>query len=355
MAIRQAKDGGWIIDIRLGRARRHRKLFKGTREDAYLYEIELKRQLGKPVRDTRTIAGFTEEYLEWVRLYQSPTTYRDKKRMLFGNLLSFFGSMAPDFITPNILDAYKTKRDNESSPRKIYRQINLEILCLSAMVKWAKKRGYCVDALVKTAALPYKRPLPNVLSIAEMRAFLLACDRFYRVYFFTLYYGGLRSDEAKKLTWPDVDFERGTLRILGKGNKLRIVPFDNTLRLALLTIKPEMVVNQFVFPSRRKKMEGRPIVDVRKAIIRAKKAAKIDKRITPHLLRHSFATHLLEFGQDTRFIQALLGHASINTTQIYTHVASGRLLGVVHMLESGIDEVVTGWSLQDAKKKLKAV
>src|SRR3990172_5506378 len=228
MAIRQGKDGNWIIDIRLGRARRHRKVFKGSREDAYLYEIELKRQLGKPVRDTRRITGFVEEYLEWVRLHQAAKTYRDKKRMLFGNLLSFFGSMAPDFITKNILDAYKTKRANESG--KIYRQINVEILCLSALVKWAKERGYCIDDLVKIKALPYKRPIPSILSIEEMKAFLLACDPFHRVYFFTLYYGGLRGNEAKTLKWPDVDFSRGYLVITGKGNKQRIVPFDATLR-----------------------------------------------------------------------------------------------------------------------------
>ena len=218
MAVRPAKDGYWMIDIRLGRARRHRKLFKGTQEDAYLYEIELKRQLGKPVRDTRTIAGFVEEYLEWVRLHQAEKTYHDKKRMLFGNLLSFFGSMAPDFITKNILDAYMTKRTNESK-KKIYRQINVEILCLSALVKWAKDRGYCIDELVKIKALPYKRPIPSILSIDEMKALLLACDPFYRVYFFVLYYAGLRGNEAKTLKWPDVDFSRGYLVITGKGDK----------------------------------------------------------------------------------------------------------------------------------------
>jgi len=75
----------------------------------------------------------------------------------------------------------------------------------------------------------------------------------------------------------------------GKGNKLCIIPLDNTLRLAFPSIKPETVVDQVVFPSRRKKMEGRPIVDVRKADERAKKIAKINKRITLHLLRHSLA------------------------------------------------------------------
>jgi integrase/recombinase XerD len=253
-----------------------------------------------------------EEYLELLRLHQSPKTYKDKKKMLFENLLSFFGGMAPDFITNNMLDAYKSKRVNESG--NIYRQINPEILCLSALIKWARERGYCVDELMKIKSLPYRRPMPEIMSIEETKAFLLACGRFYRVYFFTLYYGGLRGNDAKQLKWRDVDLQRGTLRVLGKGNKLFMIPFDNTLRLALLSIKPEKSVDSYVFPTRRKKLEGRPIVDVRKAVERAKKAAEIDKRITPQLLRNSFATHLLERGHDIRLIQALLGHAEISTT-----------------------------------------
>lgn len=344
MAIRQAKDGNWIIDIRLGRARRHRKVFKGTWEDAYLYEIELKRQLGKPVRDTRIIAGFVEEYLEWVRLHQSEKTYRDKKRMLFGNLLSFFGGIAPDFITRSFLDAYKTKRVNESG--HIYRQINVEMLCLSALVRWAKERGHCIDDLVKIKSLPYKRPIPSILSIDEMKALLLACDPFYRVYFFVLYYAGLRGNEAKTLKWQDVDFNRGYLVITGKGNKQRIVPFDETLLKALKSL-PRL--NDYVFPSKR---TGKPLVDVRAPLSRARKKAGIEKRITPHLLRHSFATHLLELGHDIRYIQALLGHAEISTTQIYTHVASNRLREVIHSLEPE-QNVVTRWSLADRRRALK--
>ena len=344
MAIRQSKNGAWIIDIRLGRAKRHRKLFHGSQEDAYLYEIELKRQLGKTVRDTKMIAGFVEEYLAWVRLHQAEKTHHDKKRMLFGNLLAFFGSMSPDFITKNILDAYVQKRVNESG--KIYRQINVEILCLSALVKWAKDRGYCIDELVKIKPLPYKRPMPSVLSIDEMKAFLLACEPFYRVYFFVLYYAGLRGNEAKTLRWPDVDFSRGYLVITGKGDKQRIVPFDATLRKALESL-PRL--NEWVFPSKR---TGRPLVNVRKAIARAKKAAGIEKRINPHLLRHSFATHLLELGHDIRYIQALLGHAEISTTQIYTHVASDRLRQVVHSLEPGGD-VGIRWALENKSKGAK--
>ncbi len=327
MAIRPMKDGRWVIDISLGRKHRHQKIFSGTREDAYLYEIELKRQLGKPIRDTRVIAGFAQEYIEWVRLHQSPKTHRDKKRMLFGNLLNFFGSMAPDFITKNIIDAYKQKRVAEAAPRKIYRAINLEILCLSAMVKWAKDRGYCVDPLVKVVPLPYKRPLPSVLSREDTWSFLRACGPFHYVYFVVLYLCGLRGNEAKTLTWENVDLNRGYLTVIGKGNKQRIVPLHDTARRALESLER---TGKFVFTSPR---SGRPIVDVRKAIARAAKKAELKRHITPHLLRHSFATHLLEGGQDIRKIQALLGHAEISTTEIYTHVALSELEKSTRLLE----------------------
>jgi integrase/recombinase XerD len=225
-------------------------------------------------------------------------------------------------------------------------KINIEILCLSALVKWAKDRGYCVDEMVKVKPLPYKRPLPSVLSIEEMKAFLLACDPFYRVYFFVLYYAGLRGNEAKTLKWQHVDFSRGYLVITGKGNKQRIVPFDATLRKALESLPR---ANEHVFPSKR---TGKPLVDVRAALRRARKAAGIEKKITPHLLRHSFATHLLELGHDIRYIQALLGHAEISTTQIYTHVASNRLREIVHSLEPG-ENVVTRWSSNEKRKEVK--
>lgn len=339
MAVR-TKGNKWVIDIYLGKGERVRKDFEGTREEAYLYEAQLKQHLGKTT-NTRTINGMAEEYLADVRLHQSPKTYKDKKHMLFSAIIPHLGNMKLDFITPAILTAYKQGRLSEPTKQKkpIHRQINLELYCLSSMVEWGHPLGYCSIEKLPIKTLPYKRPIPQVLSLQETWGFLKACEPFYQAYFLCLYLAGLRSNEAKNMVWPDINFHRGTIHIKGKGGKERFVPISNTLRMALFAIKED---NGYVFPSKR---TGKPITDVRKAIQRACKAAGITAKVRPHLLRHTFATHLLEAGQDIRYIQALLGHAEIGTTQIYTHVAQPKLAGVVDKLEN----YVTTMSLEEKK------
>ncbi len=333
MAIRPKGNNEWVIDIYLGGGRkvgkRYRETYTGTREEAYLYEVQIKQHLGRSSTNTRTIAGMTEEYLADVRMHQSEKTHKDKKRMLFSAILPHLGNMKLDFITPALIQTYKENRLKEPTKQKkpIARQINLELYCLSSMAKWAFPRGYSAVEKLPIKVLPYKRPVPQVLSLTETWDFLKACDTFHRAYFLTLYLAGLRSNEAKSLTWQDINFERGTIHVMGKGNRERFVPISNTLRIALFAIKKD---SGYVFPSRR---TGGKLVDVRKAIAKAKKAAGITLTIRPHLLRHTFATHLLEAGQDIRYIQALLGHAEISTTQIYTHVAQPHLAKAVGMLE----------------------
>jgi integrase/recombinase XerD len=125
----------------------------------------------------------------------------------------------------------------------------------------------------------------------------------------------------------DVNMDRRYIRVRGKGNKYRVVPMTDMLYEALV---PMFDVNMrehlkkigydhtLIFPSLR---TGRKLTDIRKAIAGAMRRAGITRRITPHMLRHSFATHLLEADKDLRTIQELLGHEEISTTQIYTHVS----------------------------------
>ncbi len=110
--------------------------------------------------------------------------------------------------------------------------------------------------------------------------------------------------------------------------------------LLFATLRSHKRESEFVFPSPK---TGRPLTDVRKAIIRAKKKSGINKRIYPHLLRVSFATHLLEKRNNLRSIQTLLGHEQVSTTQIYTHVAQPHLKRVISdAFEGGHDVVTTG-------------
>jgi integrase/recombinase XerD len=145
-----------------------------------------------------------------------------------------------------------------------------------------------------------------------------------------LYATGLRVSELVALRLQDVNWELEAVRTVGKGNKERIIPVAEAalvaLRRYLAGVRPRLAVRaeeDAVFLSRR----GRGLSRVRVwMIIKAYcLAAGIRREVSPHTLRHSFATHLLEGGADLRAIQEMLGHADLSTTQIYTHVSPAHL------------------------------
>lgn len=147
------------------------------------------------------------------------------------------------------------------------------------------------------------------------------------------YASGLRLSEICNARLETLDLDDHFLRVTGKGNKTRLVPVGgralDALSKYLTGERPELVskkTSSHIFLSVR----GGPLssVRVREIVKERAKAAGIDQNIYPHLLRHSFATHLLENGADLRVIQELLGHADISTTQIYTHVDQKRLKAV---------------------------
>jgi len=167
--------------------------------------------------------------------------------------------------------------------------------------------------------------LPTILSRKEVEALLEAIRHpTSRAMVMILYSSGLRVSEVVRLRPEDVDRDRGLLRVrAGKGKKDRYTLLS---RRALEALDRHLIFQDaadgpWLFPGARK---GRHVStrSVQKMVARARVRAKIQKRVTPHTLRHSFATHLLEAGTDLRYIQELLGHASSRTTEIYTHVST---------------------------------
>jgi integrase/recombinase XerD len=167
-------------------------------------------------------------------------------------------------------------------------------------------------------------PLPPVLSQQEVAALLKGLrDLLYLAIAMVLYGTGLRIDEALALEVSDIDGPRGVLRVLhGKGNRAREVRLSPSLYEWLRRYWDRQRPPQpYLFASRR---TGRPPTQaaVRRALALAAEQAGITKPVTPHVLRHSYATHLLDAGTDVRVIQALLGHRSLETTMRYTRVST---------------------------------
>jgi site-specific recombinase XerD len=184
--------------------------------------------------------------------------------------------------------------------------------------------------------LPYaKRPrlLPTVRSTEQVARFLEAVRGCVpRLLLRTAYAAGLRLDEVRHLTAASIDSERMVLRVFGKGQKERLVPLSPLLLAELRQYYGEVKPQPWLFPG---KDPQQPIsaAAVQRASHKACLAAGLP-RITPHTLRHCYATHLLEAGTDLRLIQALLGHHRVGTTAGYTHVTTTGLQRVVSPLDN---------------------
>jgi site-specific recombinase XerD len=205
---------------------------------------------------------------------------------------------------------------------------------------------------VKTLRRPYqredlpspKRPkrLPTVLSQQEVARLIDSADGlFHYAILMTLYATGLRRAELCQLRVSDIDSPRMVIHVhKGKGNRDRDVPLSpkllETLRAYWRWKRPQT----WLFPSRGKADADRPITAkaVYFAVRQAAKRARLQKPISPHTLRHSWATHLLENGADLRTIQMLLGHADLEHTTVYLHLSQRHLQAVPNPIE-GIDVV----------------
>lgn len=179
--------------------------------------------------------------------------------------------------------------------------------------------------------LKARRKLPLVLRVDEVSAILESAGAGTplglrdRACLELLYSSGLRISELLDMKVSDLQLPENMLRIIGKGNKERIVPFGSRARRAVeeyLNVGRPAILKtrsspQFILNARGRRLSRMGFLKIlRGYVIRS----GVRKRVTPHTFRHSFATHLLEGGADLRVVQELLGHASISTTQIYTHV-----------------------------------
>jgi integrase/recombinase XerD len=196
------------------------------------------------------------------------------------------------------------------------------------------------DLARRLTVVPYPRRIPTVLSVEEVRLLLQAASApKYQAAFATAYGAGLRVSEVVGLKVDDIDSERMLLRVeRGKGGKDRHAMLSPQL-LELLRAwwregrrRSLLLPGGWLFPGRNP-VEPLSARQLGRVVRAAAQAAGINKRVSPHTLRHSFATHLLEQGVDIRVIQTLLGHAKLDTTALYTRVANTTIRAVTSPLD----------------------
>ncbi|MEQ3637865.1 site-specific tyrosine recombinase XerD [Alcanivorax sp.] len=239
-----------------------------------------------------------------------------------------------------LLEFLADRHQQGLSARSVARQLS----AVKSFYRWLKREGRIDEDPALLIERPkLGRPLPKTLSEAEVEALLAAPDLSTplglrdRAMLEVLYATGLRVTELVTLTQSQVNPRQGVIRVIGKGDKERLVPLgEESLHWlecylregrALLMGGNATAGNQeLLFPSRRGTCMTRQTFWYR--IKQLAKIAGVQKKLSPHTLRHAFATHLLNHGADLRVVQLLLGHSDLSTTQIYTHVAQQRLQDV---------------------------
>jgi integrase/recombinase XerD len=285
----------------------------------------------------RDLDGWIDAYLDHLRVERalSPRTLEAYARDL-ANLARHAeegGNTLAASLSPSVIASHMVRLGREG------------IGARSAARKLSAARGLC-RFLVRSRVLESDpcalidrprlgRRLPQVLAFDEVLRLLDAPSpdeprgRRDRAMLHTMYAAGLRVSELVRLELGDVDRKRGVVRAFGKGNKRRLVPIGEPALAALDAYLVDRAGHRHAARSAVLFLSPRGKALTRQAFFKRvrhhARVAGIDKPLSPHKLRHSFATHLLQGGADLRSVQALLGHADISTTEIYTHVAAEHL------------------------------
>ncbi|MEC7407728.1 MAG: tyrosine recombinase XerC [Planctomycetota bacterium] len=270
----------------------------------------------------------------------SDLTIKAYREDLFGLIewleMSHGNTPAPGALSPQELRAYQAALQEAGYARST---ISRKLASLRSFYRFAMRQGITNENPAKPLRNPRRqRKLPHVLSNAEIGKLLLAPSSLNeaglrdRAILETMYSAGLRVSELVTLRDGDLDFDQGLIRVQGKGRKERLSPLGS---YAIKAIK-----RYFRYRTRSSKTEtlGRqsPVFvnrfgnalttrSVGRMLEKYILETDLDTRTSPHTLRHSFATHLLDRGADIRSVQELLGHQSLATTQIYTHVSAANL------------------------------
>jgi integrase/recombinase XerD len=284
----------------------------------------LRHERGQAEHTQRTYAALLNKFTTWA----AGQKLTDWNQVTLAHLMSFLQHERERALA---------NEPKESTRRLSSESVYLEIAALRAFYRFAENEKLLPLNVAENLSLPRRwKRLPKALTNAEIDDLLTPeqpetpqtlCDQ---AILELAYASGLRLSELKNLRLEQLHLDAGFINVIGKGNKERVVPVGKTATAALNRFievgRPKLVTPRSpanVFLTKR----GTPFASVT-LWLRIKNRVRrsgVSRNITPHMLRHSFATHLLEHGADLRVIQELLGHANISTTEIYTHVTGNRL------------------------------
>lgn len=290
-----------------------------------------------------TVVPHLEEFL----------THLEKERRLSAYTVRNYGQAIRDFsrwmkentrwdgewehLSASLLKRFLIERQGTHSRRTIHNHFS----ALKTFSRFLQTRRLTRKNPFTGIVLPkLEKPLPKFLTEAQMSALLSGPMKLLeneslepwlawrdRLVLELLYGAGLRVSELAGLNYGAIDFKRGVAKIRGKGNKERLCPLGKIAMIVLNKFRQEFAdhcgyEDPVVLGNRKQRIRVR---QVQLLVKRYLALADLPLDLTPHKIRHSFATHLLNHGADLRLVQDLLGHSSLSTTQVYTHVTLGRL------------------------------
>ena len=272
-----------------------------------------------------------EDFRNYLRIERgmSPNTVASYVRDVEGLLKAYEGYLPADIGTPEV-EKYLSDRIQKGLSKRSQARL---LSSLRSFFNWCIEEGDLKDNPCDRIDAPkLGKYLPAVLSVEEVDAIMESVDLKAssglrdRAILEVLYGCGLRVSECTGLLLSHVHLDEGYVDVIGKGNKQRIIPLGEMAADAVrnyLPVRPEpssRTYEDVLFLNR----SGRPLsrVSIFNLVKERAMAAGIHKEISPHTFRHSFATHLIEGGADLRIVQEMLGHESILTTEIYTHIDS---------------------------------
>jgi integrase/recombinase XerD len=286
--------------------------------------VYLRHERGQSEQTQKTYAGLLLNFVAWAE----GRGFHDWAQVKLPDLMAFL-----EFERTRALKKQPAGAARKLSSESLY----LQIAALRALYNFAEAEKFLPENIAENLSLPRRwKRLPKSLSNAEIERLLepekpatpaALCDQ---AVLELAYASGLRVAELRGVRLEHLHLEAGFLTVIGKGNKERVVPVGRkaveAINHYLEVGRPKLLTRKSpanLFLNRR----GLPLAasTLWTRIKRRVRRAEIGRNVTPHALRHSFATHLLENGADLRVIQELLGHADISTTEVYTHVTPSRL------------------------------